>query len=53
MTQTVQADSLVTLHYRMALAEPPLHLWTTDLNEYNTLATRGWVKEGIVGYVIP
>ncbi len=39
--------------YRMALAEPPLHLWTTDENEYNTLATRGWAKEGVVGYVIP
>jgi len=39
--------------YRMNLASPPIHLWTTDLNEYNTLATRGWVKEGVVGYVIP
>ena len=39
--------------YRMALASPPIHLWTTDLNEYETLATRGWVKEGIIGYVIP
>jgi bacillolysin len=39
--------------YRMALASPPIHLWTTDLNEYDTLATRGWVKEGIVGYVVP
>jgi bacillolysin len=39
--------------YRMALESPPIHLWTTDLNEYNTLATRGWVKEGIVGYVVP
>jgi hypothetical protein len=39
--------------FRMALASPPLHLWTTDQNEYDTLATRGWTKEGIVGYVIP
>jgi hypothetical protein len=39
--------------YRMALANPPLHLWTTDKNEYDTLETRGWTKEGIVGYVIP
>jgi hypothetical protein len=39
--------------YRMMLASPPIHLWTTDLNEYETLATWGWVKEGIVGYVIP
>jgi alpha-tubulin suppressor-like RCC1 family protein len=47
-----QAEGSVPL-YRMALPSPPLHLWTTDLNEYNTLATRGWVKEGIIGYVIP
>jgi hypothetical protein len=39
--------------YRMALANPPLHLWTTDLNEYTVLATRGWVQEGVIGYVIP
>jgi hypothetical protein len=39
--------------YRMALSNPPLHLWTTDLNEYTVLATRGWVQEGIVGYVVP
>jgi len=29
------------------------HLWTTDLNEYNTLATRGWNQEGVAGYVFP
>jgi hypothetical protein len=39
--------------YRMALASPALHLWTTDKNEYDTLSTRGWTPEGIVGYVIP
>jgi hypothetical protein len=39
--------------YRMALANPPIHLWTTDKNEYDTLATRGWTPEGIVGYVVP
>jgi ELWxxDGT repeat protein len=39
--------------YRMSLASPPLHLWTTDQNEHDTLATRGWTKEGIVGHVIP
>jgi ELWxxDGT repeat protein len=39
--------------YRMSLTYPPLHIWTTDLNEYDTLATRGWTKEGIIGYVVP
>jgi hypothetical protein len=39
--------------YRLALASPPLHLWTTGQNEYDTLASRGWSKEGTVGYVIP
>jgi hypothetical protein len=39
--------------YRMSLASPAIHVWTTDQNEYDTLATRGWVKEGIVGYVVP
>jgi alpha-tubulin suppressor-like RCC1 family protein len=47
-----QAAGTVPL-YRMSLASPPIHLWTTDLNEYDTLATRGWVKEGIIGYVVP
>jgi alpha-tubulin suppressor-like RCC1 family protein len=47
-----QANGTVPL-YRMSLASPPIHLWTTDLNEYDTLATRGWVKEGIIGYVVP
>ena len=31
----------------------PRQHWTTDLNEYNTLPTRGWVQEGIVGYILP
>jgi len=29
------------------------HLWTTQLNEYNTLATEGWTQEGIAGWVFP
>ena len=29
-----------------------LHLWTTDANEYSTLASDGWSQEGIVGYVL-
>jgi hypothetical protein len=47
-----QAAGSVPL-YRMMLAYPPIHLWTTDRNEYDTLETRGWVGEGIIGYVIP
>jgi hypothetical protein len=39
--------------YRMSLESPAIHVWTTDQNEYDTLATRGWVKEGVVGYVVP
>jgi len=48
----VQTSGAVPL-YRMAFANPPLHLWTTDRNEYETLTSRGWVPEGIVGYVFP
>lgn len=30
-----------------------LHLWTTDSNEYSTLAaSSGWSQEGLIGYVI-
>jgi hypothetical protein len=47
-----QAAGSVPL-YRLALANPALHLWTTDQNEYETLGARGWIKEGIVGYVVP
>jgi hypothetical protein len=39
--------------FRLSLPNPPLHLYTIDQNEYDTLATRGWVKEGIMGYVVP
>jgi len=42
--------------YRMSWPFNPsadLHLWTTDLNEYNTdAATYGWTKEGVIGYVM-
>ena len=39
--------------YRLALANPPLHLWTTDANEYQVLTTqRGWIGEGVIGYVL-
>jgi hypothetical protein len=40
--------------YRLMFAQPLLHLWTTDANEKTVLSTqRGWVYEGILGYVIP
>lgn len=39
--------------YRLYNTASQQHLWTTDLNEYNTLASRGWIQEGIVGYVFP
>jgi hypothetical protein len=41
--------------YRLYLnAFGGLHLWTTDLNEKNVLSTsRGWVFEGVAGYVMP
>jgi hypothetical protein len=29
------------------------HHWTTDLNEYNTLASLGWKQEGTDGYILP
>jgi len=42
--------------YRMSWPFNPaadLHLWTTDLNEYDTdAATYGWTKEGVIGYVV-
>ncbi len=37
--------------YRLVYAPSPRHLFTTDLNEYTVLAARGWVQEGIAGYV--
>jgi hypothetical protein len=40
--------------YRLYLnAFGGLHLWTTDLNEKTVLSTRGWVYEGVAGYVVP
>jgi len=31
---------------------PNVHLWTTDMNEYDSLQTEGWRGEGIIGYVL-
>jgi parallel beta-helix repeat protein len=49
-TQTGNAIPLYRLRFATGL---PLQHWTTDLNEYNTLPSRGWVQEGIVGYLLP
>ena len=48
----IQVTGTVPL-YRLNLDSPPIHLWTTDLNEYTLLQTRGWTGEGIIGYVVP
>ncbi len=34
------------------LPSPPLHLWTTDQNEYSVLSGRGWIPEGPAGHVL-
>jgi len=34
------------------LRAPNVHVWTTTLNEYDTLQTEGWTGEGIIGYVL-
>jgi len=34
------------------LMAPKVHVWTTSLNEYDTLQTEGWTGEGIIGYVV-
>jgi len=34
------------------LMAPQVHLWTTNVTEYDTLATEGWTQEGIIGYVL-
>jgi len=40
--------------YRLYNTASQQHLWTTDVNEWNTLPiTQGWQQEGVVGYVFP
>jgi len=45
-----------TALYRMSWPFDPaadIHLWTTDLNEYDTdTSVYGWTMEGIIGYVM-
>jgi hypothetical protein len=38
--------------HRLALPNTALHLWTIDTNEKNVLSQRGWLYEGVVGYVL-
>ena len=40
-------------YYRLYNPFSYQHHWTTDLNEYNVLGTRGWSKEGVDGYILP
>jgi len=39
--------------YRLYNTTSRRHLWTSDFNEYTTLAIEGWNQEGIAGYVFP
>jgi len=40
-------------YYRLVNLVTGRHLWTTDRNEYDTLAELGLVQEGVVGYILP
>jgi hypothetical protein len=40
-------------YYRLYNPFSYQHHWTTDVNEYNFLATVGWQQEGIDGYILP
>jgi parallel beta-helix repeat protein len=47
-----QAAGTIPL-YRVALGSPPVpNVWTTALNEYDTLASYGWTEEGVDAYVL-
>lgn len=39
--------------YRLYNPSIKQHLWTTDVNEWDMLATQGWVQEEVAGYVFP
>ena len=53
-TVTVNASpaGVAVLRYRLYSDISKEHHFTTDLNEYDTLGTMGWVKEGTVGKVL-
>ena len=39
--------------YRLYNPQIRQHLWTTDANENAVLPARGWMQEGVDGYVLP
>ncbi|HFU4000692.1 TPA: hypothetical protein ACGO3D_000789 [Streptococcus suis] len=43
----VKVDTAATPVYRLYNAGLKVHLYTTDFNEYNVLAERGWSPEGV------
>src|SRR5262249_42214226 len=40
-------------YYRLYAGTTRWHHWTTDPNEYHTLALAGWYAEGVDGYILP
>jgi uncharacterized delta-60 repeat protein/uncharacterized repeat protein (TIGR01451 family) len=42
----------IVLRYRLYNDGTKEHLYTTDLNEYNTLGANGWNQEGTIGHVL-
>lgn len=52
-TAVAASDPLYRMNYPATATNVDLHLWTTDLNEYDTnAATYGWTQEGVIGYVM-
>jgi hypothetical protein len=50
--EAVSIDTVVAVpYYRLYNPNTFEHHWTTDANEYNAMATYGWIQEGIDGYV--
>ncbi|HEM5070356.1 TPA: hypothetical protein U1344_000735 [Streptococcus suis] len=43
----VKVDTVATSVYRLYNSGLKVHLYTTDVNEYNVLAARGWSQEGV------
>ena len=48
-------NAIPLFRLRFATANPPIHHWTADANENSVLTSpgRGWISEGISGYVFP
>jgi len=45
-------NALYRLNMPATPAHADLHLWTTSVNEYDTLQTVGWAFEDVAGYVL-